>query len=922
MISQKKFLLQRKIAIPPPILNRISRKELLRDIKEALGDVNSYPSIILITAPPGYGKTTFVGEWTETFDTPVAWYDIDENDNDLNRFFTYLIHALRQYQPNLGKASMDMLGRYNALAEGGLSPEALLTPLMNELYAIENYMYLILDHYHHIKDDGIQEAMIFFLNNLPTRIKVLILSRSEPPWPLHQWQSTGQLMEIRREDLSFSREETEAFLRENTGFIPDEEDLTALQEKTEGWATALRLITGSLRKETKIREVIRNLTGDHQKILHYLTEEILNLQDDETRDFLLQTSRLSRFSPELCDTLLKRTDSHDKIQELLRENLFLIPLDEEGKWYRYHPLFKDILSHHHRRDEKESKDNLHLIAGRWFEADGDPGEALRSYEKSQDYESMARVLKKEIDNLWENEGFVQVLKWLNNIPEEISTCSMKLMVYGGFMHLLKGNVDETRRCFIIADGIGDGSDKEVLGILETLRTTFHLFNGDLKKGYLSAKKALELLPEDSYFWRISGAVVYGDVKVFSGDLAGAYEIYQDAYRWSRRSGNALSTVTVAMNILKVLWIKGELYEARRFAKETLKIAKDEGYSRLPRLGIAWIFLGEYLREEGDLLEGGRCINRGLSLCQCEGILYSMSLIFMGGQCLSRKAYDEGLEYMGRLEGIKLESGLPEMIKALNHSWKSRLFIAKSELERARRELDEVNLEDFSSLFFTGSPPVINARLLILENRYEEGENAVNALKNLPHYDISRRLMIDTLLIEAHLKELTGKSREAEETLLKAIRVGKGYGFYQTFIDEGVFVAPVFERLLTSENSHRCLEKDPGLQEYIQTIEKGLGIAFKVDGTDFHNRNSQDFPITVNESDISPSSYQELVEELTERELDILQNISRGLSNVEISNTMHLSIHTVKWHNKNIFGKLGVNNRTQAVVRGRALQLIK
>lgn len=425
----------------------------------------------------------------------------------------------------------------------------------------------------------------------------------------------------------------------------------------------------------------------------------------------------------------------------------------------------------------------------------------------------------------------------------------------------------------------------------------------------SAKKALAYLPEDAYFWRISGAVVLGDVTVFSGDLSGAYEIYREAYRWSLRSGNSLSTVTVVMNLLKVLWIKGDLYQARRFAQESLEAAKKGGYAGLPRVGVYWTFLGEYLREGGDLEEGIRCANRGLVLGESEGVLYAMLMVFMAGHCLSRKTYDEGLEYLYRLEDMKREAPLPEMIEGLMHSWKARLFIAKGEVERAREELENSNLQDVTGIFFPGSPPLVNIRLLLLENRTLQGEEAIEALKELPQHDVSRRLMMEVLLLEAHLMELRGQNREAEDRVLKALRLGKGYGYYQIYLEEGAFVAPVFQRLLDPRHRSGALKKDPGLQEFLQTVAGELQTEEKRSAPD----NEPSAP--------SPSTTDYLVEELTEREVEILQAIARGLTNGDISNTMHLSVHTVKWHNKNIFGKLGVGSRTQAVIRGRELGLI-
>jgi len=914
-MDRKTMILERKIAPPPMPSNIISRTGLLREFNEKIGSAAPYPQIILITSPAGYGKTTFAGQWIAAGKEPGVWFNIDENDNDLHRFFTYVIHALRKEHPDLGKGSLDMLSRYNALAEGSLTIEGILTPLMNELYDLQEPLYLLLDHYHHITDPGIHKAMYFFLENLPENVTPVILSRKEPPWPLHQWRSKGGLLEITEDGLAFSLEETKTYLREKAGLLIASEDINALQEKTEGWVTALQLITGSFGQSPDIGELIRALSGDHQQILRYLTEEALNRQPEKIREFLLDTGGLSRFSPEFCNVLLGREDSEEIIRFLLKENLFIVALDTGGKWFRYHSLFQEILTRHQSREQRMPTRELYRRAGKWFEEEGDPAEAIRAYLKGKDYSEVGEILDYKIDHLWETEGFKQILQWMEQLPEEVRNQSLRLTVYSGYMYLLIGNLEATMKCFATAEKIDDPSDMEALGILETLRTTFHLVNGSMEEGFQSARKALQVLPDSSYFWKISASIVYGDVKTFSGDLIGAYEVFQDAYRLSRRAGNALSTVSAAMNILKVLWMRGELHEARRFAEETLKIAKEEGYANLPRMGVVWVFLGELLREKGDFEEGERCANRGLSLCEPEKMLYGMCCIFRSALSLSRKDYDAGLEYLGRLEEMNRETVLPVLIIHLMNSWKSRLLMEKGEIDRARELMNEVDRDDLTTIFFPCSPPVMNARLLLMEQKTEQGREAVQFLENLPQFDVSRRLMIELLLMKAHLEELSREPEKAETLVVKALKVGKGYGFYQIFPDEGGPIKTVFERLLTREStgadaSYPVLKEDTGLLQYLQRIAEAMGIV----------PSREKSPESLS-PDASHPPYEELVEGLTDRELEILRSISRGLSNVEISNTMHLSIHTVKWHNKNIFGKLGVNNRTQAVARGRELKLI-
>ena len=916
MAEKRNLLLKRKITIPPPTPGLIPRKNLLTEMEKASGKGCSPPGLVLIIAPAGYGKSSFVREWAETLKDPVAWYSIDEKDNDLHRFLTYLIHAIEEKYPGLGKGSLDMLSRYQSVAEGNLGAEALLTPLMNELYGLKEPLTLILDQYHHIGSPEIHEAMVFFMEHLPEQLTTVVVSRFEPPWPLHQWRSGGRMLEITADHLAFTREETETFMNKRAGLSLNKEDLDVLQEKTEGWVTALQLITGSFGEVPGVSGLMESISGDHEGILEYLTEEALNRQLPEVREFLLDTCVLPALSRDFCDEILEKDNSREQIDHLLRQNLFLIPLDREGRWYRYHPLFRESLLRHRSRKREDSSKALYQRAARWFEEEGSYGEAVSFFGKAEDYGGMGRVLEQRIDDLWETEGFRQVFTWLEEIPVAVKKHSLRLLVYGGHMNILSGNPEGAMECFSLADqlndpeGKGDAGDQETLGILETLRTTYHIYNGNMKEGFISAEKAFRMIPDASAFWKISAAIVLGDVKTFSGDLTGAYEIFQDAYRLSRREGNALSTVSAAMNILKILWMRGDLPEARRFAEESLKIAKEEGYSDLPRLGVVWVFLGELLREEGNLEEGERCATRGLTLCEPERILYGMASIFLAAIALSKKEYDLGLDHLARLEAMKHEAVLPELIFHLMNSWKARLLMEKGEISRAKEALEEADVENLTTIFFSGNPAMVKARLLLLEGEGEKGKASIRWLQELPQHDLSRRLMINLLLLEARMEEDSRREKAAEDCVIKALKIGKGRGFRQIFSDEGRIVDTVFARLLQGKEHRGSPEKEPGLREYLELIGQDLEIGHTGAPT-----------LQEDPGGKTPSSYETLVEDLTERELEILNAISRGLSNVDISSTMHLSIHTVKWHNKNIFGKLGVNSRTRAVVRGRELELI-
>lgn len=895
-----KDILQTKITPPPLRSDLVPRARILELLERVLSVSDALLRLVLVSAPAGYGKTTQVREWIVRRQGRTAWYTIDSSGNDPGCFWGYLIYALQKLNRDLGKGTLAMLRSSSPFLQYYTDSRELLTPLLNDLFHLDSPLYLVLDDYHLVENPKIHEGMIYLIENMPPQLVLVVGTRTDPPWPLARWRGKEGLMEIRQSDLTFTKEEAAAYLEGRVGSL-DEFIFDDLYRKTEGWITALQLAANSLRSKSYSGRFFPNISGDHGQILAYLTEEVLSEQPPSMQEFLLKTSHLSCFCPSLCNAVTGRENSQEMIIRLAKDNLFIIPVDDQGNWFRYHPLFAELLNNLLQSRYLAEIPQLHEKAGNWFLKADVPAAALKHFMRAKEYALAAQIMVRSFELLLEGEGITQCLAWLNCLVREKKMDS-RLLAYHALVSLLLGKPDDVRVSLELAGRLEQGDDY-TRGLLAVVRTSQHIFSGNLPAGLKHAEAALRLLPGDAYFWRISAAIVYGDVKVFSGDLEGANAAFKDAYRWSRQHGNFLITVSAAMNILKVLWLKGELPEARRFTEEILRLAKDEEFSRLPRLGVIWLFLGEFLREEGNLDEAKRCITRGISMCESEKMLAGISYVFQGMVCFSRGEYKEALKHLRQLERMERETGQPEIVKNLHLAWKARLLLEQGEVLAAREVMNNVSPDNMDTIFFPGGVQVTFSRMLLAENRLAE---ASRVLENIlvRHCGASRSLMINTLLLQAFLKEKMGEVEGAKECLVRALNLGKSGGFYQTFLDEGRGMARLFSRLCTGSGH---FGDEPGMDAYVQRICQGL----KLDAT----------LGDIGESDVAKSGFHDLVEELSSRELEILALIGQGLSNKDISRELFLSVRTVKWHNSNIFGKLGVSNRTQALVRARELDLL-
>jgi len=525
-------LLQTKLYIPqsrPGSANLILRPRLMERLDHGLSG-----KLTLISAPAGFGKTTLVSEWAGQSKTPVAWLSLEEADNDLTRFLGYVIAALQTCFPHLGETVPAML-------QSPQPPplESLLTILINDIAAVPEDLVLVLDDYHVITSPPLQQALTFLLDHLPPNLHLAITTRSDPPFPLARIRACGQMVEIREADLRFTQTETSDFLQQVMNIELSADDLTALHHRTEGWITGLHLAALSIRGSADAREFVQTFTGGHQYILDYLLEEVFQQQSESGQTFLLQTSILERLCGSLCDAVTGRDDGQTTLEMLAQANLFILPLDDERRWYRYHHLFADLLRHRLQQTLPAQWPDLHCRAAAWYEQRGFTNEAIDHALQAEAYTEAARLVDANAFTTLKHGEVMTVLGWLDRLPQETVHAHPWLAVWRAWALLLTGQVAQIEPCLAPLSTTAEQAPppQEMQGHLCTIRAYVAALGNEPARAMELAQQALSLLSEDSRDVRSIVTYVLGGLSVMGGDVAGAATAFAEAAETGRAAGN-------------------------------------------------------------------------------------------------------------------------------------------------------------------------------------------------------------------------------------------------------------------------------------------------------------------------------------------------------------------------------------------------
>ncbi len=902
-------ILRIKTSIPPSGKDLLKRQHILEHLDAHLITHDQFHrKITMVSAPAGYGKTTLIRSWISGRESQTAWYSLDESDNEPERFWIHVLSALQHIHPDICKAPLEALRSQELTFQTDRGFEAILTPLLNDLFSIDHPWFLILDDFHHINHTEIHNQMIFFIENLPPSLHVAVTTRSDPPWPLSRWRAKHLLQEIRINDLKFSASETaHLFTRKDALPKLDETQLAVLCEKTEGWIAGIQLAAVSLKSVQNPNEFIRNFNGSSRHILHFLTEEIFSHQPPDVQDFLLKSSVFNQFCPSLCDAVMDRNDSSELISSLERNNVYIIPMDDCGIWYRYHQLFADLLRFQAAEQVPDTASQLHLRASEWFLQSDQPGEAVRHAAENRHYEKVAELLDVYHDKILFSDG-PGLLNWcMEALPKNILNTYPRLVLYKALYCLnYSGKEDareylETARQLISADPPAAAFE----AMYCVIQSFYGVYHYDFNHAESCRNRAELLLAPDDAPWRMRAAIYAGDAQLFSGNALGAYPLYLEAERQCRNVGSSFMGLTTQFKTAACLYYMGNILEAERLLSALISSAHEKGLSRLARVGLLWSLLGELHRVQGSLQEAERCIERALYIGYGERPSYGWNCLFKAALLYSRGQFDQAMQLIQEIESLDYEVHLPRFVTLPALVWKAKILIAQNQSAEAERILNQSGVSCSSDIPHGYEPAYLalaEARLAGSED-VSVPETLLGIIRSRAFQGGQAHLLLETLLAEARLHELSGRMEQAESALLLALEIGSENHIFQLFLDHAAKLIPVFTRV-TAGSKNRINSTD--IRVFTRRIADHLAPVSAADPA---------------ASEALSRTSIGLIEPLTVREIEILELVGQGLSNDDIGESLFISQGTVKWHISNIFGKLGVTKRTKAVAAARELKLI-
>jgi LuxR family maltose regulon positive regulatory protein len=887
---------------------------LIRQLNDGL---QSKRRLTLVSAPAGFGKTTLVVAWLKQIDHPAAWLSLDEADNDLPRFLAYLAAAFQQIDEGIGAPLL------SALQSPQLPTiEKILAGLLNEIALRTDSLILVLDDYHLLGEAAILEAMEFLLHHQPPQLHLVLTTREDPDLPLARLRARDQLTEIRARDLRFTREETDAFLRGVMGLELSKQDVAALEDRTEGWAAGLQLAGLSMQRQADRKSFIADFSGSHRHILDYLTDEVLQQQPEDIRTFLLQTAILDRLSGPLCDAVTGRMDSSRLLAHLEAANLFVTPLDEERRWYRYHHLFSDLLRNQLNRSQPEWIPELHRRASRWYAENGYIQAAIEHGLQDTDLAQAARLIEQHaMPKLYQGE-VARVLGWFDRLPEGILEYAPMLCIYKAWALVLMqrgARREEAKGALHAAEqalervNAGETLRNLVAGHAASVRAFLPLSAGLAGKNpeeqIALAQEALRLLPVEERAIRSVNALNIGVGYKALADFQAASLAFKQTLEDGLSGGNFYAAIYGPINLVESALLAGNLREALQLCEANIeRFNQVLAGQYFPPIGALYVLKGSILLEYDHLEEAEGALTEGLDLIRWTG---------------EYSSHKRGCAALARLRAIQGDRpAMLEAVKTLEENWPEGAFYAQALRHRlsiahwlddpeARKEaqiwLNQSGIEfgelavihDFDAIgeayfeSYLGAAHVL-ARLSQERPGTYPIEDAQAYLEHQQDFADSRGILswaAAVAIARTLLYQAAGQKAKALETLEAALRAAANTGLLRIFLDEGEPLPA-----LLGELEHRL--KEQALIAYANRLLDAMrwGAA-------------------------KPEIEDRGEALLSERELEVLRCLAQGMSYEETGRQLFLSLNTVQFHVKNIYRKLLVNKRMQAIEKAREMNLI-
>ncbi len=886
-------LLSTKLYIPPKREKLVARPRLTAIISTGLEK-----GFTLISAPAGYGKTTLVSTWLHETGIPCAWLSLEESDNDPVRFLQYLLTALQAVVPTIRSDLLEMVE--------GIQPasfQGLMNILINEITGQKNRFVLVMDDFHLIQDQFILDIVAFLLDHLPAqRMHILMITRTDPPLPLSRLRARNQMAEIRAEQLRFTPVEVAAFINNVMGLQVTDADIAAIHERTEGWIAGLQLAGLSMQDCPDISAFITGFSGSHHYILDYLADEVLKRQDDPTRLFLLQTSILTRMCAPLCESLAqtKVDDQYFNGQEMLenleRRNLFIIPLDKERRWYRYHRLFADALNRRLEYLYPELLAGLYRKASAWYENNGLIGEAIQYAITAGDRERVAQLVEQNGCYLLMSGELITLIKWMDAVEPFFQTHPW-LVIQKGWALTLAGRVEQAEQVFQIADRLVSSLEhspdvNSMIGTISAGRASCADIQGNISDTARLARQALDLLPDTDPLSQSMRSVATGDyakTKFLSGELEHARQIYDQALEIGRAANNIEMIINTNAEICDILLQQGRLRQAENLLKETLSMAVRPDGQKLPLSASMYSDLSMVYYEWNQLEQAEQLAEQCLGISKQWGNFNQQAIanILLGRVEHAKGNLEKARNLMNTAEQILRDHRLWPWTTYWIEAALNQFWLLAGSLDRVSNQLKTQSIDlDGEITFLHELSYVTLLRLLLATGEADIALGLVQRMLPAPEQGKRTGRVIELLILQS-LAFLEKKDlNKSIDSVTQAVALAQPERYIRLFLDAGEGV----RKLLY------LVKSNPDVAGYANELLDAFG------GSSRHE----------------PDQDQLLVEPLSEREIEVLDLIKAGLSNQEIGSKLFISMGTVKRHISNIYSKLDVKSRTQALARGKEL----
>jgi LuxR family maltose regulon positive regulatory protein len=954
-------ILATKFFAPPVRQKTVLRPRLFARLNEG---VAAGRKVTLISAPAGFGKTTLLSEWahqknkrarikdktnaarhpSSTILPPskIAWLSLDEADNDLVRFLKYVVAALQTIAPNLGA------GAQAALQSPQPPPvHALVTALLNEIAALPNHFILVLDDYHVIDAKPIDDTLAFMLEHLPPQMHLVIATREDPDIPLALLRARDQLVELRAADLRFTQTEAADFINRVMGLDLLAHDIAALETRTEGWIAGLQLAALALqgylvqsrpdaiqamqpRRNQDIAGFVQHFAGSHRYVLDYLVGQVLERRSESERSFLLQTSILDRLCGPLCEAVTEQENGGETLETFERRNLFVIPLDDQRRWYRYHHLFAQVLQARLMEQQPEQVPLLHRRAAAWYERNNLPSDAIRHALAATDFEHAAELIELQLRAMHLGGMEATWLGWVKQLPDELVRARPVLNVYYAFgqlptdtdaagvrldqaeqllnnasLHMTAQEKQQPQTDAIKKIVANQAELRSLPGTISIARAYRAGALGDVDGIVQSARRALDLLPENDHLWRGAAAALLGIAYWNSGDLDAAHQAITDGVRDLHRAGGLNFSISAKYLLADIRLGQGRLTDAKRAAEQSLRQVAEHG-SPVPQ-GTAdlHVVLSEAHLERNALQLAEQHLETYKELGPFAALVEPQHRWYCAKARLqeARGDLDGALEFLD--EGERQFVGGPTLDARPIAALRAAVWLKQGRLREALAWANARGLGIDNELTFAREFEHITfARILIAQSETARSSDSFDAAMKLLERLLQAaaeqarlRSIIEILVLRALAYYARNEMSVALAALQNALALAEPEGYVRIFVDEGAAMAELLRKL-------RAREVTLQAKKYIHTLREAFENPQQV---------TKQTPGIV-----SPSA---MLEPLSERERDVLAFLKTELSGPEIARALSVSLNTVRTHTKNIYSKLEVNNRRAAVRRAQELDLL-